>query len=187
MGPATIISTGLQMVGSVMGTRAEVGQAKAEQYTAEENARRAEQNAAQIRLAGQSAEEAKRRELRRSLGRSAAAMAQSGTGSGGSNALLLKQSSTEAEFDALSLRSQYANDAYGQDLEALNQKAAAQAARRRARGAKTAGWLNLAGTALSGFSRYSGNKAQMAALAPRAYSSPGPSSGVNIGIRNIGP
>lgn len=183
-----VVSTGLQVAGAIGEGQAGYAQGRHEEAVALENARRAEENAAQIRLAGQSAEQAKRRELRRSLGRSAAAMAQAGTGTGGSNALLMKQASTDAEFDALALRSGYESDAYGQQLEALNQKAAATSARRRARGARTAGYINAASAALSGFSSYSGMKAQRAALAPRGgYSSRGPRSGVNIGIRNIGP
>jgi hypothetical protein len=181
-----VVSTGLQVAGAIGEGNAGYAQGRHEEAVALENARRAQQNASQIRLAGQSAEQAKRRELRRSLGRSAAAMAQAGTGGGGSNALLMKQASTEAEFDAQNLRSGYEADAYAQDPEALNQKTAAQAARRRARGARTAGYINAASAAIGGFSNYSGMKAQRAALKPSVRSTRGPRYGVDIGIQNRG-
>ncbi len=189
MGPLAIVQTGLQVAGAFAQGGAEYQQAKADQYTAQENARRAEQNAAQIRLAGQSAEEAKRREIRRSLGRSAASISQAGIGGAGygSAGALLKQASTEGELDARTLRYEYEMDAYGQKLEAIDQTAAAQAARRRARGAKTSTFINAASAALGGYSNYSGMKAKRAAMAPRASSSRGPRYGVNIGIRNVGP
>lgn len=183
------VSTGLSVFGAISEGNAGYAQGRAEEAAALENARRAEQNAAQIRLAGQSAEEAKRREIRRSLGRSAASISQAGIGGPGygSAGALLKQGSAEGEMDALNLRYGYQSDAYGQDLEALNQKAAAVSARRRARGARTAGYINAASAALNGFSNYSGIKAQRDALKPKTYSSPGPRYGVDIGIQNRGP
>jgi hypothetical protein len=176
---AIIGSTVLKVGGDLSAADAEYQQGYYESGIAEENARRATQSAEQIRQAGNQAEQAKRREIRRSLGRTAAAMAQSGTGSGGSNALLLKQASTEGEMDALNLRYGYQSDAYSQDLEALNQKAAAQAARRRARGAKRAGIMNAASSALGGFSNYSGMRAQSGGMTPRTPTKPAPTRGPN--------
>ncbi len=166
MGPMAVAQAGLQVFGALSGANAEYQQGMYESGIAAENARRAQQSAEQIRQAGNQAEQAKRREMRRSLGRSAVAMAQSGTGSGGSNALLLKQASTEGEMDALNLRYGYQSDAYAQDLEALNQREAAKAARRRARGAKRAGFINAASAALEGYSSYSGIRAQRRAMTP---------------------
>jgi len=163
MGPLAIITTGLQVASAVMGAQAEAEQASYEGRVASENARRAELNAQQIRIAGAQAEQAKRREIRKSLGRSAAAVTQAGIGGPGegSAGALLKEASAQGEFDAMNVRYGYASDAYAQDLESLNQKTAAQAAKRRARGAKTAGYINAATALIGGASNYSGMRRQM--------------------------
>ena len=69
------------------------------------------ENAALLRQQGKVAqdqafadEQAQRREARQVLGAQAAATAESGTGMGGSNAILLRQSQIEAELDALNTR-----------------------------------------------------------------------------------
>ena len=192
MDPFTAMAIGsavLGAAGSISEGNAGYAQGRHEERVALENARRAEQNAAQIRLAGQSAEQAKRREIRRSLGRSATAISQAGIGgaSYGSAGALMKQASTEGELDALNVRYGYESDAYAQKLEAMNQREAATAARRRARGARTSGYINAASSALGSFSSYSGMRAQRAAMRPSVRSTPGPRYGVNIGIRNPGP
>ncbi len=170
MDPFSAVATVFSVGSAVMGAGAEYQQAKGDQYTAQENAKRAREAAGNIRLAGQQAEEAKRRELRMSLGRSAASISQAGIGGPGygSAGARLKQSSREAEMDALNVRYAYESDAYGQELEALNQDAAAQAARRRARNAKTSGFVNAASAALNGYASYSGMRAQRDAMRPRA-------------------
>lgn len=172
---AAIASTALSVGSSIAGGNAEYAQGRYEANVATENAKRARVAAGQMRLAGQEAERAKRTEIRRSLGRSAAAASQAGIGgpSDGSAGAVIKQASREGEFDAQNVRYQYESDAYAQDLEALNQDAAATAARRRARQARTTGFLNAAGAALSGYTSYSGMKAQRAAMRPRATSSRG--------------
>jgi len=150
-----------------MSGNAAASQATLEGRVARENARIARMNADNILQAGAAAEEAKRRQIQRDIGTTAAAMSQAGTGgpSVGSNALLIKQASTEAEFDAQNLRYGYASDAYGQKVEALNQDAAGLAAKRRARAAQTSGWINAASTVLNAGSSYSGMRAQQAAAA----------------------
>jgi|GEM_PF-5527028 len=49
-------------------------------------------------------EQTQRRESRQIIGRQAAALAQSGTGTGGTNANLIEQSTGNAELDALNIR-----------------------------------------------------------------------------------
>lgn len=176
--PFTMIAmAAVQVVGAFSQANAEASQASFEGKIASQNKRIAEQNAASIRQAGAAAEEAKRRQIRRDLGTSAAAISQAGTGgpSQGSNAMLLKQSATEAEFDARSLKYGYESQAYGQDVEAINQGMAADAARRRARQAKTSGWINAASAIVSAGASYSNMKAQRDVLsairAPRTTSS----------------
>jgi hypothetical protein len=157
MGPMQIAATAFQVIGAFAEAGGEHSQAKSEQYTAQENSRLAKQNAAQVRLAGQVAEQAKRREIRKSLGRSAAAASQSGVGgpSYGSNFAVLKQAATEGELDALNVRYGHETEAYASELEAIQQQQIAQAARRRARGAKTQGFIKAASAIFSGGANYS--------------------------------
>lgn len=63
-----------------------------------------EQNAALSAQQTSAREEAVRRAARRALGQQRAAIAQSGTGTGGTNAALAEQSTTNAELDALNVR-----------------------------------------------------------------------------------
>lgn len=165
MNPATFVAMGIQMVGSAMAANAQADQANYESQVASENARRAALQAEHIRFAGLQAEEAKRREIRKSLGRSAAAIEQSHIGGAayGSAGELVKDAATQGEFDAMSVRYGAQTDAYAQDLESLNQKDAAQAAKRRARGAKTSGYINMATAVASGAANYSGMRRQMKA------------------------
>lgn len=154
---------------SIMAGNAEYEQGMHESSVAAENARIARMNASNTRKAGAIAQEAKAREIRRSLGRSAAASSQAGVGgpSYGSNFALLKQASTEGKLDELNAGFQYEADAYGQDVEALNQDSMSKAARRRARGARTAGFIGAASAVLDGYSSYSGMKARRQAGKPR--------------------
>lgn len=185
-----IASTALQAGSSIMEGNAGYSQGMYESGVAAENARRSRESAANIRLAGQMAEEAKRREIRKSLGRSAAAISQAGIGGPGygSAGAALKQASVEGELDALNLRYGYQSDAYGQEVEALNYDAEAQAARRRARYARKAGFMNAAGDIFGGYANYSGAKAQRRAMRPSPVSTGRrPRSGVDIGIPRRGP
>lgn len=168
-------STALSAGGAIMGGNAEYQQGMHESQIAQENARLARQNQAETRKAGAVAQEAKAREIRRSLGRSAAASSQSGTGgpSYGSNFSLLRQASIEGKMDELNTGYQYESEAYGYGVEALNQDSMAKAAKRRARGARKAGFLNAAAAVLGGASSYSGMKARRTAAQPRASSGSG--------------
>lgn len=84
-------------------------------------------------------EEALRREARQVLGAQAAAMAQSGTGLGGTNEALVRQSAALAELDALNIR-------YRGLTQAKALRAEAKAAKRAGRYSLFAG---IAQTALS--------------------------------------
>ena len=161
-----IASAGLQAAGSIAEGNAEYSQGMYESNIAKENARRARESAGQIRLAGQAAEEAKRREVRRSLGRSAAAISEAGIGGPGygSAAAALKQAATEGEYDAAVTGYGYSDEAYKTELEGLNYDAEALAAKRRARSARTAGFVGAASAALGGFTSYSGMRAQRASF-----------------------
>ena len=172
-----VAATALTAGSAIMGGNAEYSQEMGNSQVSQENARRARENAAQTRLAGSAAEEAKRRELRKSLGRTAAAASQSGTGGPGygSNLAVIKQASTEAELDALNLRYSYNEDARGSEAEALNFDAEATAARRRARGARKAGFINAASAVLQGAANYGGGRAS--SRVTKARKTPTPSGG----------
>lgn len=179
---AFAISSGvLGAAGSIAEGNAGYAQGMYDSGVARENARRSRETAGQIRLAGQAAEEAKRREIRRSLGRSAAAISQAGIGGPGygSAGAALKQAATEGEFDALNLRYGYETDAYGQEVNALSYDAEAKAARQRARMARKAGFMNAAGNLLSAGASYYGGASARRAMRPAGVKTRGASTGSN--------
>src|SRR5688572_24501688 len=98
-----VASTALSAGSSIMEGNAGYAEGRYEESVAIENQRRARDNAASIRKAGSVAQQAKANEIRKSLGRSAAASSQSGTGgpSYGSNFALLRQASREGKMDEL--------------------------------------------------------------------------------------
>lgn len=155
--PLDLAGGALSAFGSIAQGNAAAAQANTDAAMAKENARIARMNAVNIQQAGMAAEEAKRRQIVKDLGRSAAAMSQAGTGgpSVGSNALLAKQAGTDAEFDAKNLRYGYQMDAYSEILQANNQTAAAAAARQRARQAQTAGYIGAVSSLLNAGASYS--------------------------------
>lgn len=158
------MAAALPYVAAIISAASSISQSNAQQRqerydmrVADQNARRAEDDAKRMRQAGAAAEQQKRIEIRRALGRSSAAAAQAGIGGAGygSAGLAIKQASAEGEYDASVVRFQYGEDATAREIESWNQKAASTAARRRARGAKSSGWLNTAASALSGYAAYS--------------------------------
>lgn len=163
-----VLSTAAQAAGGIMEGNAGYQQGMFDSATAAENARRSRENAGQIRLAGQAAEQAKRREIHASLGRSAAAISQANIGGAGygSAGAAFKQAATQGELDALNVRYGYEGDAYAQEVNATSYDAEARAARVRARAARKAGFMNAAGTILSAGASYSGQRAQLRALTP---------------------
>ncbi len=185
---AMVASTALNAAGSIMGGNAEYSQGMYEANQATENARIARMNASSMRQAGAVAQEAKAREIRKSLGRSAAASSQAGVGgpSYGSNFALLKQASTEGKLDEMNVGHGYEADAYGSDVEALQFDAASTAAKRRARGARTAGFVGAASEALKGFSSYSGQRAQRSSGRPSSRPSSPRGGRVSIFGRSAG-
>ena len=168
-----IVATAAAAAGSLASGNAEHQSAMGESAIAGESANRASMSAKQARAVGNAAEEAKRREVQRSLGRTAAAMSQSGTGgpSYGSNAGVLKQAGAEGELDALNVRYEAQIEGYNYELEASNYEAQKRAARRRARGAKWSTAVNIASDIAEGYANYSGRQARR----PAAYPSRSPS------------
>lgn len=132
--------------------------AKAEAAAAGQNAEIARDNAARVRRDAAMAEEAKRVEARKALGRAAAAGAQSGVAGGGlgagSIAGILGQSSREYELDALNIRYGGESEAHANLVQASQFDAERKAALQRAKGAIVTGVLGTASAALSGYADY---------------------------------
>jgi hypothetical protein len=113
------------------------GYSQGGQYDAE--ARVDEANARAVLSQANQREEQTRRETGLALGEQAAAVAQSGTGFGGSNALLMRQSGANAELDALNAR-------YEGALQSTSYRNKALGERYAAKNARIGGWIG-AGTA----------------------------------------
>ena len=135
-----IASTAVSAIGAIQ-------QGKSAQSAANANAANLEQNAGIERSQANQREEAKRREARMVLGTQRAALAESGGGMGGSAADVMRQSSINAELDALTLR-------YEGDLRARGLEAEAQQERFAGKVAKRASYFNAASSILSGAAAY---------------------------------
>lgn len=144
------------------------GVAAANEKNASENASRARQDAAL-------AEEAQRRQARKSLGRSAAAAAQSGVSGGGlgggSTGALLKQAATEAELDALNIRYGGQLEARDHEVEQAQYNLERRVAFQQASGGMLSGLLGAGAAGLSGYADYKGSSARTKYSRPSTTSS----------------
>src|SRR5688572_1633269 len=104
------------------------------------NSKVLKQQARTARAQGYADEESQRRYAKAFAGEQAAALAQSGTGTGGSNALLIEQDAVNAELDALNIR-------YRSNLRGMALDSDARAAKRAGKAAIVRGGLR-AGSAL---------------------------------------
>lgn len=98
------IGSVLNVVGSVAGVAGSASDGQASAAQREYNHKLAMSNARITGDQSASRELGLRREARQTLGEQRAAVSESGTGEGGSNALLMAQDSALAELDALNLR-----------------------------------------------------------------------------------
>lgn len=159
-----IAAAGAKAAGSLVEGIAAKRQGDYEGAVAGENAKTARENAARARSDAAAAEEAQRRQARKSLGRSAAAAAQSGVaGAGlgeGSTGAALKQASQEAELDALSIRYEGETTARGHESDARQFDMERKAAFQRGRMGLLSGVLGAASAGLSGAANYKGGKAR---------------------------
>jgi len=135
--------------GTALSAYGNIQQGKAEQKKHDYNATMLRQNAETENQQGNQREEAQRRKAREVLGSQAAAFAQSGGGSGGSAADIMKQSSTNAELDALTIR-------YESGLKATGLKNAAAAETFAGKVSKQQGYYGAVNSVLSGGSTYAG-------------------------------
>lgn len=165
-----VASTALNVAGSISGTNDELRQLGFQADAAgqnagisRDNAATARENARLTRLQGNAAEEAHRRALRKSLGRSAAAISQAGIGAPGTGSAgaALRQGAAEGELDALNIRYGSEMDARGEleqarayDTEAAQYDAERLNLLRQQKSTRRSGWIRAGAAALEGVANY---------------------------------
>lgn len=148
----------LTLISTVIGAAGQVQQAQAQAQAAEYNAKVADMNATLSERRAKDAiergaveEQKKRLEVQRLLGTQTAAMAANGVDlTFGSPLDILVDTAVLGELDALTIRTNFAREAYDRKVDAVNQRAGATLNRMEAENARTAGYLNAAGTVLGG-------------------------------------
>ena len=135
--------------GTALSAYGNIQQGKANKKAHDYNATMLRQNAAVEEQQGGAREEAQRRAARKVIGSQAAAIAQGGTGTGGSAADIMQQSATNAELDSLMIR-------YESNLKATGMKNQAAGENYAGKVAKQAGYYGAIGSVLSGASAYAG-------------------------------
>lgn len=148
--PMIAIAGGLiSAAGSVMSGQAQASAYEAQAKVAQQNARLAELQGAEELKKGAREEHKLRQQGRQFQSSQRTAMAASGTALSGSNLNVLADTSQGIEDDATTLRFNTLQSKYGHDMNALNFRNEASAARASAKNAKTAGWMGGFTTLLS--------------------------------------
>jgi len=152
MGVMQIASMAFSVIGAISDanskSQAYESQAEWNQY----NAAIQRQNAGAALQQSASEQARQNRQARRVMGEQRAAVAQSGTGFGGSNADLLDQSATLAELDMLNIAYEGQMRARGYEIQAQGEDYSRKVNRRNAGNAKTAGIFSAGRSLLTGFS-----------------------------------
>lgn len=150
----------LMAVGSIASGNAKSEQYKAQAQADEYNSLVTRQRADSTAAAYGQREEQLRRESRIEAGQRAASVAQSGTGLGGSNADLERQSEILAELDALNIRYEGTTERKSLLDQSNLYSFQSDVNKRNAKTAKTSGWLNAGTSLLAG---WAGSGSQAAA------------------------
>lgn len=150
----SIISTALSVIGALS-----AGQSRARQYEAaaaasQYNAAVARQRAENARAVYGQREEMQRRRARMILGQQRAAIAESGTGLGGSNLDIERQSEVMAELDALNIAYEGELVARGALSEAAMYDFESSSYREQASSARRSGYIGAGAALLSGIGDY---------------------------------
>lgn len=179
------ISMAFTVVGALSQANTARQNAQAQSAAADYNAQVARNQAYSALQESTAAQLAQRRRSAQLLGSQRAAVAQSGVGFGGSTKDILEQSETLSELDVLNLAYEGEMKSRGYlgqaDLEAFN----ASQARRNARSATTAGFIN-AGSAIASFGArggFSGVTAPKTTLTGGSYLGSGLRLGGGLGLR----
>lgn len=144
--------------GAIKQGQAQAASYKSEQAAANYNATIQAQNATTARQQSNAREEVQRRQTRQFLGRQAAAIGQSGTGLGGSNADVYGQSAANAELDALNIRYEGELDARGLLAQSELSRYSGKVAGMNAKSAKSGSYWSAASSLLNGASTYYGSR-----------------------------
>jgi len=139
----------IPLIISAVSAAAAISQGQQAKAAADYNAKIDEQNAAITRQQAGQREEAFRSEARQTLGRQRAAFAESGTGLGGSNLDIIKDSALNLELDALNIR-------YQGELEARGLVEQAKITRLEGRQRRANAGLQAVGSVLGGVSKVYG-------------------------------
>ena len=151
----------LTLGSTVLGAAGQMQQAQATQAAAnynaqigDMNARIAEQRADDAIDRGRTEEQRKRQEVAKLKGAQVAAMAANGVDvSFGSPLDTIVDTAVLGELDALTVRSNAHREAYDYRVDAANKRAGASLSRMQGESARTGGYLNAAGTILTGAGR----------------------------------
>lgn len=147
------VTAAIAIIGAIAGANAQSKQMSAQKSAARYNQLVGKQQSDASLQAANAREDQQRRVARFASGERQAAIAQSGTGLGGSNADVDRQSEIMAELDALNIR----YEGQTQSTGLLNQSSLdgfqADAYGKAAKSAKTQGYIGAASAALGGISR----------------------------------
>lgn len=149
-----IISTAFQVMGALNSASDKSDQFKASQQQEQYNAALDRQRADAALSSSNQREEQHRRQVRLIQGKQRAAIAESGTGLGGTNADLEHQSELFAELDAMNIRYEGTLEARGLLADAEMRDSRADRYGRSAKNARTSGYLGAAGALLGGAGDY---------------------------------
>lgn len=153
-----IASTAVSAVGAVASGISQSNAYKQQARMDELNAQNARIQAETERSVSNQQEEQQRRRARQVIGAQSAAAAQSGVAPGGSQALALEDSATQAELDALNVRYEGTMRARASEFQSGLYSMQASQNRANASAARTAGFLNAGASLLKGASSAYGGK-----------------------------
>lgn len=157
MMPLLIASAAVGAIGAIQQGNAAAAAAQSQANMAEYNAKVSEIQAKQAYAAAGREEDEQRRRARQAVGMQLAASAESGAGL---DPNLLRQSIYDMEADTQAIRYEGALRAQGFKDQAVLSRMEADNARRSASSARTAGYLNAAGTLLNAGTTYYRYKAR---------------------------
>lgn len=151
---ASMVSTGLSAVGSIVGGLGENAMYGYRAKVAENNATSLRAQANSTLQAGQAAESNQRLKTGELLGSEVAAQGANGVDTGfGSTKLVQENTQAMGDFDALTLRYNYAKQAMGQNIEAANQESEAAMDKASGRNAILKSFLGASSSLVGGFGK----------------------------------
>lgn len=150
------VGTAMSAIGAIQQGNAAAANYQAQAMANKRNAKIMEMNAQATSAQAAQAEDAQRRKARQIGGMQRAAISESGTGDGGTNALLVEQSGRNAELDALNIRYEGELKRRGLLNEAGNERYAAKVNKMNAGQSRMAGYMGAGTSLLSAGAKYAG-------------------------------